>query len=394
MTTTDKVLTWSDFLEMAKSAESVVGSLWANRSQQEQQEIVLQLAKLLSHGYVYALYQDADHPDWSPYLNDLFSHGFPNPDYQQLVALVSSEGTYRISGHRGTSRFITISCATFMIGLEDRISPSKDLYEVDDLTIGADGTFEVILSRERPAGYTGDWWYLDPATTNLYLRQASYDWLNEIDGRFAIERLDVPPTPNRRTRADIRARLEQLSNYPGIFLNFLMKFAAAMEAKAPPNEITMTDNGGVGGVKNQVYWEAVFDFAPGEALIIETDVPEEARYWGIDLGDPFLNVLDYVNAQCSLNGHQARLDADGKFRAVISAVDPGVPNWLDSCGLYRGLLNGRWNNCSSYPMPQMYKVKLQELRSHLPADTPFVSSKERDEALRLRRKGAQLRRRW
>ncbi len=36
--------------------------------------------------------------------------------------------------------------------------------------------------------------------------------------------------------------------------------------------------------------------------------------------------------------HQAVLDADGKFRAVLALTDPVVPNWLDPVGNTRGKL--------------------------------------------------------
>jgi hypothetical protein len=107
-----------------------------------------------------------------------------------------------------------------------------------------------------------------------------------------------------------------------------------------------------------------------------------------------MNSLDYMNRQTSINGHTARLDKDGKFRAVISATDPGVPNWLDTVGYAKGTMFGRWTECSSGPTPTIAKVKLADVRNHLPSDTPVISAEARDAALRLRRKGAQLRRRW
>ncbi len=98
--------------------------------------------------------------------------------------------------------------------------------------------------------------------------------------------------------------------------------------------------------------------------------------------------------QSSLNGHQARVDSDGRFRAVISLEDPGVHNWLDPGGTLRGLLIGRWLGCSSNPVPTLKRVPLKEVRKHLPADTPVVAAEERAAQLRARRIGGQLRRRW
>src|SRR3546814_3501739 len=49
----------------------------------------------------------------------------------------------------------------------------------------------------------------------------------------------------------------------------------------------------------------------------------------------------WVNNHSSLNDAQARVDKDGLFRAVISAQDPGVPNWLDTAGNASGAVQGR-----------------------------------------------------
>jgi hypothetical protein len=149
-----------------------------------------------------------------------------------------------------------------------------------------------------------------------------------------------------------------------------------------------------GGLVKQAYWQALFDFAPDEALILETEMPERHRYWNVQLNDALFNTLDYVYRQSSLNGHQAQIDADGRFRAVLSHSDPGVANWLDVCGSNRGTVIGRWYDCNANPVPTLKRVKLAELWQHLPAGTPRITPEQRDSALRERRIGSQLRRRW
>jgi hypothetical protein len=155
------------------------------------------------------------------------------------------------------------------------------------------------------------------------------------------------------------------------------------------------------GIIGQDYVMGMFDLAPGEALVLETELPDEAHYWSFHLTDEMTSSIDVVNRQTSLNGgewamngYTARIDGDGKFRAVISAEDPGVPNWLDTAGYRRGIIMGRWWRCNSRPEPTVMRVRVDEVRALLPPETPHVTSQERDAALRLRRKGAQMRRRW
>ena len=139
---------------------------------------------------------------------------------------------------------------------------------------------------------------------------------------------------------------------------------------------------------------AEHDIENDEALIIETELPEKVRYWSFLVTDDLFATIDWTNRQSSLNGHQARIDADGRFRAVVSLRDPGVPNWLDTGGCLHGAIQGRWNQASSAPHPTLTRVALEDVRSHIPGDTPVVSPEEREKVLRERRMGAQMRRKW
>ena len=68
-----------------------------------------------------------------------------------------------------------------------RVNRTLDL---DDLALGDDGSFSVVVSAERPADCDGDWWELDPNARRMLMRRCSCDWTGEVDARVAIERLD------------------------------------------------------------------------------------------------------------------------------------------------------------------------------------------------------------
>lgn len=148
----------------------------------------------------------------------------------------------------------------------------------------------------------------------------------------------------------------------------------------------------LGGLPQQAYYDGIHEISDDETLIIETDLPGECRYWQALVADDRFCTVDWVNRQSSLNDTQAHIDSDGRFRAVVSARDPGVPNWLDKANLPWGIIQLRWNRASDHPDPTMRKVPLAEIRRHLPDDTPVVSAEERDRLLALRRQGAQYRR--
>jgi hypothetical protein len=151
---------------------------------------------------------------------------------------------------------------------------------------------------------------------------------------------------------------------------------------------------GAGALSQQVYWPAVFELEDGEALIIETELPNVRPYWNIQIDDPYFNAVEYVYRFGSINSATAKISSDGKFRAVVSLQDPGVPNWLDPAGFKQGTIYGRWYDCDTNPMATIKRVPFAQLRAHLPPDTPAVTLQERADALRVRVRAAQRRRRW
>jgi hypothetical protein len=270
-------------------------------------------------------------------------------------------------------------------------------YDLADLRVDADGRFEVIFSEQRPAGYQGNWLYLHPESRFLLLRQFCYDWGRERDVRVAIERLGVPELRPRPAASAVDRQLRELF---GGYVERLSRLCIGYVNKTRDSGLThkmrLTSFGELGNGSDwpQAYFECVYDLQPGEMLLLETELPEQHVYWTVQVIDALWNQVDLVHRQTSLNGHQARVDADGRFRAVLSVDDPGIHNWLDTGGHRRGMLIGRWYRCSSHPTPKLTLIEQAQLRRHLPADTPVVDAEERAEALRQRRIGAQLRRRW
>ena len=88
------------------------------------------------------------------------------------------------------------------------------------------------------------------------------------------------------------------------------------------------------------------------------------------------------------------MDADGIVRYVVSAKDPGVPNWLDTLGYASGAIQGRWTECSANPVPAVRKVNFSQIRASLPSDTPTVTPQDREKIVRERRSQLQQRPLW
>jgi hypothetical protein len=76
--------------------------------------------------------------------------------------------------------------------------------------------------------------------------------------------------------------------------------------------------------------------------VVITMQPSGAAYHAVQLGDYWFTSLPYVHKQSSLNAAQYRTSPDGSVSVVISKTDPGVHNWLDTCGLGEGYVFLRW----------------------------------------------------
>ena len=390
---------WRSFVEpLLPVGERLVAQIKEPEDAQLRAELYRATFSALATGYISLLLTDPDHPDFVPFTGQLLNMLGPNPDNVYYMAPLQDDGVYKISGFRGSVHIIEFQIAggSFVTRGEGNVlgTPFAN-YDIDSLHIGKkNGAFEVIISRERPKGWKGDWWPMPPTATNLVVRQIAYDWANEVDGRMAIERLDRAAIKPRPSAEQISANLKQLAAWSENYVAISNRFVKYFGNKAPTNAVSFINFGDDGGMPSQKYLEGMFDLQADEALIIETNVPQQCQYWSFQLTDERWTSYDWVNRQISINGHQAKRDKDGKFRAVISTQDPGVPNWLDTGGLKRGVIQGRWKKCTSAPLPVASKVKVADVRKYLPADTPVVSAELRDAEIRRRHRSVMMRKRW
>ena len=347
----------------------------------------------LASGWLTA-FANPDFPDFVPAVNTHLNAVGTNPDFIYGTASIDGAGSYLISGQRGEALFLLLDIVAGGLGVMEALGPSLGTLDFDTLKTDANGRFALLLSAERPSDWAGDWHRLDPSARSLTIRQASYDWGQGTEARVAIERIDQHHTPRRWSAEQIAERLAALAGYPRRLAGMALGFIKAQRDKGLWNALEHDDWAGRGGVQGQHYYQGLFRLEPGQVLLLETDLPERVRYWNVQLSDMLWNSVDWMNRQSSLNGGQARIDADGKFRAVIALDDPGVPNWLDTGGNREGAIMLRWTEASSGPAPALTLLDANELRNHLPTDTPLVTSAEREQKLRARRRAVQWRRRW
>lgn len=381
-------------LEELDTAVAELANTWRPDDPEYQADVFRQTMTSLSFSYFVYFHATPEHPDWAPLWNPVYTLQ-PNPDDIYLYSPIRGDLTYKVSGNRGTIKILSFTTQRHLSGtVDDLLSKVGGHNDIDDSNIiyDANGDFELIFSVERPKGWTGNWAPISREATAMMVRYRSYDWENETDPRISIECLDrVPPKP-RLSPEDIYSRIHEMAKLPARKTRLYYGMQNGVKERVGFNVFEPVRY--QGALTKQVYWPACFQFAPDEALIVETDLPARRPYWNIQLNDPLFNAMEYVYRLSSLNGHTAHVSSDGKFRAVIALTDPGVPNWLDPAGYTEGGIYGRWYDCDSAPTPTIRRVKFACLRDELPADTPIVTAEQRADLLRRRVRACQRRRRW
>jgi hypothetical protein len=155
---------------------------------------------------------------------------------------------------------------------------------------------------------------------------------------WSIERIDgprlAPPTPAgeaARWRAAATWVREQAQIVP-----VRLEEANAVQ---DPYPVPTTTFGWAAG--DAAYAMGAFDLAPDEALVISGRSPACA-FWNVVLWNHLLHTLSGDEGRVGINGHAICLEADGSWRVVVAARDPGHPNWLCTRDHPRGLVWFRW----------------------------------------------------
>ncbi|MBS1240027.1 MAG: hypothetical protein H6R45_733 [Proteobacteria bacterium] len=365
---------------------------------QIQQEVGRLALQALASSAIYAIGSDGDNPVFLPQIGQVLNVGQPNADTSYRTARITPGGTYRIRGQRGSLRMVNVGQLGPGPGEQGagaaHPGPTRVYHDINALHVDDQGRFDVILSPQRPAGYTGDWWELQPTTAKLLLRMVSSAWDKEEDPAISIERLDRPVGRSRTPAAELERRLRTLPVATAFMATMFVDHVEQLRREGYVNRLKMFDVSQIGGLAGQFYYEGAYDLADDEALIIEARVPGRCVYRSMILTNELYETTDWTNNQSSLNDAQARPDGDGILRVVVSARDPGVPNWLDTAGYARGAVQGRWTHCDAQPIPSVRKLALADVRKALPDDTPVVSAEERQRLIRERRHAYQQRPLW
>lgn len=344
-----------------------------------------------------------------------------NADALYLSAAIDGEATYRVRGRvlPQAPQYMIFETHTAYAGDSGslmELSPAVRMItgSLDSaaLRVDDDGSFEILVGPEPPAGYDGNHLSTDGGTGSaryLIVRVLFHDWANEVCPDLSIVQIGQDgrhPVPiDAAGAADRMRRVGQIVEGQMKFWNEFYDVVLEAHGDRNGDGVTFMPRNGLnaparanlatgGGQNTNVYSGGVFDLAPEEALVIEATVPVEPAYSGFHLSNSWGESLDYANHQSSLNGFQAEADDDGVVRYVIAATDPGVPNWLDTTGLQKGFMSFRWTytaDPAQLPEITVRTARLAQVRGLLPAGTREVSPDERAAQIAIRQAHVQRR---
>jgi hypothetical protein len=286
--------------------------------------------------------------------------GGDNADAFYMHAPIDPDVTYRVRGRRGDAVYVSL---TVYGGPRDGHYSERIVGTVNDrdhLDVADDGTFELMLARTRPPGWTGPFLALEDdavvAITRDYLERP-------FEGRrcdWHIEAVDPPPTV-RESDADLARRFRAALTWVQDQAAMVPLGLGEPNCVDEPYPVPQVTFGWAAG--DAAYAMGSFDLAPDEALVIRGRSPECA-FWNCCLWNQFLHTYNYDYEQVTINGTQTRYEADGSWTLVVAHDDPGVANWLSTQGHPRGRIWFRWFHPSATPeRPTTEVVKVAEIRT-------------------------------
>ena len=151
-------------------------------------------------------------------------------------------------------------------------------------------------------------------------------------------------------------------------INTWFAFPEWFTYKEPVNTLTVPKST-PGGLASQFSSIGHYSLTDDEAMIVTVPV-SECDYQAIQIGSRWYISTDYEHHQTSLTRSQSHADPDGKLRYVVSERNPGIANWLETCGHPQGVMMLRWQRLSrsldAADGPEVEVVPFDSLAERLP----------------------------
>lgn len=205
----------------------------------------------------------------------------------------------------------------------------------------------------------------EPGRIQIYTRDSQVDW-NQRPAEVRVIRLDPPDSHVPRGEEEIAGAI--IADMPA-WVRFWRGFKDDFLGFPEPNML-VGPNGRDG---NWGYLAGGrFSLTDEEAVLVTLD-PVGSYYTGFQITDPWTIAPDPMLRLASLNKSQVTPNADGTVTYVIALADPGVANWIDTCGLQEGWMLTRWQGVpASPPLDRMIRDVRKVKVADIPGDVPRI----------------------
>lgn len=332
--------------------------------------------QMVGHVSEFLLEADRERPRFSLIVSPARKILGDNPDSIYHQAAIRGDRAYRIKGRRTGQDYIS-----FTVHGTDPTGGygGPVLADINDanLRFDADDRYEIVLSATPPAdGDPAVWVKLDPdarmiLTRNYFQHVRSAHNDPEAHVVIDIEPLeDLGPTP-QITDEEMAARLDAAARMLEAITIGLRVFGTPAQVPFVSNEPNSVGTPwsfratgeAVAGAVDIFYSSGSFELGPDDALVMEGTIPP-SRFTNVMLWNVHMQTLDYRTRRTALNQAQIVPETDGSYRIVISAQDPGLPNWIDTAGHRRGTIFWRFLLPESQPeTPRCRVVPVASLRA-------------------------------
>jgi hypothetical protein len=383
---TDRLLSgraWDDYCEQVRRAGHMVELFGDEADALDRAEWYRFVTRLMRNGF--ERFIENCEPE-RPRLRDApWRQGinFQSPDQDHLLAeFVDGRHDYRITGHRGTIPYFVIASwrapQPADIGVRDwaeagvaglaAFDPATltttGFLQSDAMRFDADGGFEVIVSRERPAGAC-NWLPITGDCVGLLVRTVYHLREETIAPTMRIERRDgAAPQPIRPADiADAIAKAGQVVlGYAELVRGWWQDNLARRPNRIRFSRAVYLSNG---GVPDRHHGFGTWECAPDEALLIRF-TPVACDYWIFQLCNIWQENLDnYEEGGGHVQKYRACHEPDGSVLIVIAADDPGIGgNRIDPDGHRHGGMSLRFIKTAGDPPPvTLHRLPVAALRS-------------------------------
>lgn len=334
---------WSDLCDQLKQAGSIILAEDQPTDPLTRAEGFRYLSRL-TRAALQTFVENADPraPVLQRVVHETAKMGADNPDIVYANAALDPAFTYRITGRRGTVHYLSFGTQIGHYGKGAGMPPTGQI-DSKSLSVRPDGSFEIILSCERPAKLDEGQSHLPMTseTGTLIVRQIRLA-PDEVLAELTIARVGADTRPQPLDAADLEAGLQStgmLVNGAAHLFAAWTRMFQAHENKLPRFDPELSNR--FGGLSDIAYYHSYWRLADDEALVIDA-TPPPCDHWNFQVNNHWMESLDYRYFRIHTNSAIARLRSDGSVRIVVAGRDPGVDNWLETAGHSFGTMCFRW----------------------------------------------------